>query len=149
MDVRRTIFAPINGFKEFSMFISPAYAQGFGGGDGFSTLVPLVLIFAVFYFLLIRPQQKRAKMHREMLGAIRRGDRIVTGGGILGKVIKVRDNDELDVEIAEGVKIRVQRGGVSGVFSKTGAAGGMAPGAGTPGGGAPGGLLGKLLGGGR
>ena len=131
------------------MFISPAYAQGFGGGDGFSTLVPLVLIFAVFYFLLIRPQQKRAKMHREMLGAIRRGDRIVTGGGILGKVIKVRDNDELDVEIAEGVKIRVQRGGVSGVMSKTGAPGGTAPGAGAPGGGAPGGLLGKLLGGGR
>lgn len=127
------------------MFISPAYAQGLGGGDGFSTLVPLVLIFAVFYFLLIRPQQKRAKMHREMLGNIRRGDKIVTGGGILGKVIKVRDNDELDVEIAEGVKIRVQRGGVSGVMAKPGAPG-AAPG---PGQQQSGGLLGKLLGGGR
>ena len=131
------------------MFISPAYAQGIGGGDGFSTLIPLVLIFAVFYFLLIRPQQKRAKIHREMLGAIRRGDKIVTGGGILGKVMKVRDNDELDVEIAEGVKIRVQRGGVSGVMAKNGASGGGVPGAGAPGGGASGGLLGKLLGGGR
>ena len=128
------------------MFISPAYAQGIGGGDGFSTLVPLVLIFAVFYFLLIRPQQKRAKTHREMLGNIRRGDKIVTGGGILGKVIKVRDNDELDVEIAEGVKIRVQRGGVSGVMAKPGAPGTAAPG---PGQQQSGGLLGKLLGGGR
>ena len=131
------------------MFISPAYAQGFGGGDGFSTLIPLVLIFAVFYFLLIRPQQKRAKMHREMLSAIRRGDRIVTGGGILGKVIKVRDNDELDVEIAEGVKIRAQRGGVSGVMAKPGQAGGGVAGTGQLGGAQPGGLLGKLFGGGR
>ncbi len=128
------------------MFISPAYAQGLGSGDGFSTLVPLVLIFAVFYFLLIRPQQKRAKAHREMLGNIRRGDKIVTGGGILGKVIKVRDNDELDVEIAEGVKIRVQRGGVSGVVAKPGSPGAATPG---PGQQQSGGLLGKLLGGGR
>jgi len=132
------------------MFISPAYAQGLGGGDGFSTIIPLVLIFAVFYFLLIRPQQKRAKQHREMLGAIRRGDRIVTGGGILGKVVKVRENDELDVEVAEGVKVRVQRGGVSGVMAKSGAPGGAAPGAGAPGATQqPSGLLGKLLGGGR
>ena len=128
------------------MFISPAFAQGVGGGDGFTTLIPLVLIFAVFYFLLIRPQQKRAKVHREMLGAIHRGDKIVTGGGIIGKVMKVRDNEELDVEIAEGVKIRVQRGMVSGVMSKTGVPGGGQPqGPGQP----PGGLLGKLFGGGR
>lgn len=128
------------------MFISPAFAQGIGGGDGFTTLIPLVLIFAVFYFLLIRPQQKRAKVHREMLGAIHRGDKIVTGGGIIGKVMKVRDNEELDVEIAEGVKIRVQRGMVSGVIPK---GGGPAVGQPQGQGQQPGGLLGKLFGGGR
>ena len=102
------------------MFVSPAYAQAAGGGDGgFMTLVPLVLIFVVFYFLLIRPQQKRAKQHREMLVNIRRGDKIVTGGGIIGTVSKVVSDDELAVEIAEGIKIRVQRALVSGVVSKT------------------------------
>ncbi|NQV54852.1 MAG: preprotein translocase subunit YajC [Rhodospirillales bacterium] len=129
------------------MFISPAYAQGLGGDGSFTTLIPLVLIFAVFYFLLIRPQQKRAKMHRDMLGAMRRGDKIVMGGGIIGRVTKVRDNDELDVEIAEGVKVRVQRGMVASVLSKPDPA---APGGEqqqpTPG---LGGLLGKFFGGGR
>jgi|SRR3972149_911390 len=107
------------------MFVSPAYAQAAGGGDGgFMTLVPLVLIFVVFYFLLIRPQQKRAKLHREMLLNIRRGDKIVTGGGIIGTVTKVVSDDELAVEIAEGIKIRVQRALVSGVVSKTEPVGG-------------------------
>ncbi len=102
------------------MFVSPAWAQAAGGGDGgFMTLVPLVLIFVVFYFLLIRPQQKRAKQHRDMLTNIRRGDKVVTGGGIIGTVTKVVSDDELAVEIAEGIKIRVQRALVSGVLSKT------------------------------
>jgi len=83
------------------------------------TLLPLILIFVVFYFLLIRPQQKKAKLHRDMLLNIRRGDKIVTGGGIIGTVTRVVSDDELAVEIAEGIKIRVQRGLVSGVLSRT------------------------------
>ena len=102
------------------MFISPAYAQGGGGGFDLVGIMPLVLIFAVFYFLLIRPQQKKAKAHREMLGAITRGDKIITGGGIMGKVTKVVNDNELAVEIAEGIKVKVQRGVVAGVIAKDG-----------------------------
>ena len=104
------------------MFVSPAYAQGaigVPGGGGFEALLPLVLIFAVFYFLLIRPQQKKMKQHRESLDAIRRGDKIVLGGGIMGTVTKIVGDAELLVEIAEGVRVRVQRGLVSAVISKT------------------------------
>ena len=86
------------------MFISPAHAQdgggGFGGFGGFESLLPLVLIFVVFYFLLIRPQQKKAKVHRELLAALRRGDRIVTSGGLIGKITRVLGDNELVVEIA-------------------------------------------------
>lgn len=133
------------------MFISPAFAQGVGGGDGgIASLLPLVLIFAVFYFLLIRPQQKRAKEHREMLSAVRRGDKVVTGGGIMGTVTKVVNDDELAVEIAEGIKIRVQRSLLASVQSKTQPAdasgGGAQPAQAAQGGG---GLLGKLMGGGK
>ena len=102
------------------MFVSPAFAQAGGeGGSGFEALLPLVLIFVVFYFLLIRPQQKKQKQHKEMLGAIRRGDRVVTGGGIVGTVTKVIDDKELAVEITDGVKVRVQRALVASVISKT------------------------------
>jgi preprotein translocase subunit YajC len=102
------------------MFISPAYAQSAGGGaGGFEALLPLVLIFVVFYFLLIRPQQKKVKAHREMLSAIRRGDRVVTGGGIIGTVSKVNNDQEVTMEIAEGVKVRVQRAMISAVLAKT------------------------------
>lgn len=129
------------------MFISPAYAQAAGGGDGgFATLLPLVLIFAVFYFLLIRPQQKKAKQHREMLAAIRRGDKVITGGGILGTVTKVLNENEVAVEIAEGIKVKVQRNMIAGVLSKEGAAAQMAGPAGQQeqsGGGLLGGLFGK------
>lgn len=128
------------------MFISPAYAQG-AGGDGFTTLIPLILIFAVFYFLLIRPQQKKAKTHREMLGAIRRGDKVITGGGIMGTVTKVVNEHEIAVEIAEGIKVKVQRGMVAGVVSKTDPQGGQAAAPGGQQGG--GGLLGGLFGGRR
>jgi preprotein translocase subunit YajC len=83
----------------------------------FIQLAPLILIFVVFYFLLIRPQQKRMKEHREMLAALRRGDRIVTGGGIIGQIVKVGD-DELTVEVTEGVRVRVLRSTVSSVLSK-------------------------------
>jgi preprotein translocase subunit YajC len=101
------------------MFISPAYAQGVGGGGTFEALLPLVLIFAVFYFLLIRPQQKKMKQHKEMLGAMRRGDRVVTGGGIIGTITKVLNDNEVTVEIADGVKVRVQRSLISAVLAKT------------------------------
>lgn len=101
------------------MFISPAYAQGAGGMDGMASFLPLILIFVVFYFLLIRPQQKKQKAHREMLAALHRGDRIVTAGGIVGTITKVSSDTELMVEISEGVKVRVMRGMVSDVMSKT------------------------------
>ncbi len=102
------------------MFVSPAFAQFGGNGDaGIGALLPLVLIFVVFYFLLIRPQQKKQKQHKVMLGAIRRGDRVVTGGGIVGTVTKVIDNDELAVQITDGVKVRVRRALVASVISKT------------------------------
>ena len=101
------------------MFISPAYAQGAGGFGGMESLLPLVLIFVVFYFLLIRPQQKKAKAHREMLGALRRGDRIVTGGGLIGQIIRVVSENELIVEIAKDIKVRVMRSMVSDVIAKT------------------------------
>ncbi len=102
------------------MFISPAYAQA--AADGASTLtslLPLVLIFVVFYLLLIRPQQKKMKQHRTMVAALRRGDRVVTAGGVVGTVSKVVSDTELQVEIAEGVKVRVVRGTISEVLSKT------------------------------
>ncbi len=102
------------------MWISPAYAQvGGGGGDMFSFFVPIILIFVVFWFLLIRPQQQKQKRHQAMLGAIRRNDRVVTGGGIVGTVTKVSaDDNELTVEIADNVRVKVLRGTISEVLSK-------------------------------
>ncbi len=105
------------------MFVSPAFAQAAGaqpdpaGGIGF--MVTMALIFVIFYFLLIRPQNKKMKAHQEMLGAIRRGDMVVTGGGIIGKVTKVVNDNEVTVEIADNVKVRVQRSLISSVLSKT------------------------------
>lgn len=105
------------------MLISPAYAQAAapagGGGDLFAQLMPLLLIFVVFYFLLIRPQQKKMKVHKEMLGALRRGDKVVTGGGIIGTITKVKSDNEVQVEIADGVKVLVARETISTVMAKT------------------------------
>ncbi|TBN41857.1 preprotein translocase subunit YajC [Paracoccus subflavus] len=104
------------------MFVTPAYAQATaaapGAGAAFAQFIPLILIFAIMYFLMIRPQQKRAKQHREMVAALKKGDQIVTQGGIIGKVASVRD-DELEVEIANGVRVRVVRGTVAQVVSRT------------------------------
>jgi preprotein translocase subunit YajC len=101
------------------MWISPAYAQAAGGGDaGLVSLLPLVLIFVVFYFLLIRPQQKKMKAHKAMIEAVRRGDRVVTGGGLIGTVTKVLSETELQVEVADGVRVRVVRGTLQDVLSK-------------------------------
>lgn len=102
------------------MFISPAYAQaGAPGGFDLGVFVPLILIFVVFYFLLIRPQQKKVKQHREMVAALRRNDRIVTAGGLIGTIAKVVDENELLVELAEGVRVRVVRSTVAEVLSKS------------------------------
>ena len=89
------------------------------GGSAFAQLLPLILIFLIMYFLLIRPQQKKVKEHQAMVAALRRGDQIVTQGGIIGKVTKVKDDGEIEVELAEGVKVRVVRSTVAQVVSKT------------------------------
>ena len=101
------------------MLISPAYAQGMGlGGDNMLvSLLPFILIFVIMYFLILRPQQKRVKMHQEMVKNLRRGDTVVTSGGLIGKVAKV-DDSEIQVELAEGVRVRVVRGSISEVRAK-------------------------------
>ncbi|TCZ66703.1 preprotein translocase subunit YajC [Roseicella aquatilis] len=106
------------------MLISPAYAQdAAGGGLALITqLAPLLLIFAVFYFLLIRPQQKKQKEHRELLSKLKRGDRVLTAGGILGKVTQVKDGvDEIEVEIAPNVRVSVLRQTIGDVLKPVGA----------------------------
>ena len=109
------------------MFITPAFAQTAGSAAGvgglFSSLVPFVLIFGIMWFLLIRPQQKKMKDHRAMVDALRRGDQIVTAGGLIGKVVKVKEDGEVEVEIADGVKVRVVRSTITTVLSKTEPAG--------------------------
>jgi preprotein translocase subunit YajC len=102
------------------MFISPAYAQAFGdSANQLVQIAPFVLILVVFYFFLIRPQQQKAKDHKTMLGALRRGDRVVTGGGIIGTIAKVVSDDEVLVEIADGLRVRVVRSTITGVTAKT------------------------------
>lgn len=101
------------------MFVTPAYAQAAAGGAGaFAQFVPLVLIFVIMYFLMIRPQQKRMKDHRAMVSALRKGDMVVTAGGLLGKVVGVQD-DEIEVEISQGVRVRVVRSTITQVVNKT------------------------------
>jgi len=102
------------------MLISPAYAQGTGLFDQSALIqfLPLVLIFVVFYFLLIRPQQKKQKDQRTMLDALRRGDRVVTGGGILGTVSKVVSPEEVEIDIAPGVRVKVLRSTIASVLAK-------------------------------
>lgn len=102
------------------MFVTPAYAQAAGGAAGaFTSFIPLILIFAIMYFLLIRPQQKKMKEHQNMVANVRRGDQIVTQGGIIGKVSKVKDDNEVEVEIAENVKVRIVKATITQVLSKT------------------------------
>ena len=106
------------------MFATPAFAQAAAGGAGAAgsliSFVPIILIFAIMYFLMIRPQQKKVKEHRAMVDALRRGDQIVTAGGLIGKVTKVDDQkNEVEVELAPNVKVRVVRSTISTVVSKT------------------------------
>lgn len=129
----------------FDWLISPAYAQsagGTGGGDLFSSFLPIILIMVVFYFLLIRPQQKKVKDHKAMCEAVKRGDQILSQGGILGKVTKVVSDTEVEVEIAEGVKVKMLKQSVADVLNKTGSSQSAAQQGG-------GGLLGSLFGGGK
>jgi preprotein translocase subunit YajC len=103
------------------MFITPAFAQsGLFGGDS-SILVqfmPLVLIIVIMYFLILRPQQQKVKQHQAMVKALRRGDTVVTSGGLVAKVTKVVDDDQIEVEIADGVRVRQMRAMVSDVRAK-------------------------------
>ena len=103
------------------MFISQAWAQAAAGGgsaDFIMQLFPLVLIFVVFYFLLIRPQQAKVKAQREMLSGVKRGDRVVTGGGIIGLVTKVIGDNELQVELAYGVRVRIIKATITDIITR-------------------------------
>lgn len=106
------------------MFATPAYAQAAGAAAGTgnifqSFLVPMVLMVVIFYFFLIRPQQKRVKEHAQMVQNLRRGDKVVTAGGLLAKVTKVGEGDEIEVEIADNVKVKVIRSTITSLVSKT------------------------------
>ena len=102
------------------MFVTPAYAQAAGiSGGAITQIVPFILIFAIMYFLLIRPQQKKQKQHQAMIAGLRRGDQVVTQGGIVAKVTKVLDNGHLEVEISSGVKVKIIQATVAHVLNKT------------------------------
>ncbi|HEY1719636.1 MAG TPA: preprotein translocase subunit YajC [Magnetospirillaceae bacterium] len=105
------------------MLISEAWAQSAGGAaggmGGLEQFLPLVLIFVVFYFFMIRPQQQKAKKHKELIKNLRRGDRVLSNGGIFGTVAKVINDAEVQVEISEGVRVRMLRSSVSEVLAKT------------------------------
>jgi preprotein translocase subunit YajC len=105
------------------MFISPAYAQaateGSAANAAFSTIFPFVIVFVIFYFLLIRPQQQARKKHMEMIAAVKKGDTVVTSGGIVGKVTKVLDDAEIKVEIADKVEVKVLKSSLTNIVDTT------------------------------
>jgi preprotein translocase subunit YajC len=105
------------------MFITPAFAQGnpfsFSGDSSlFIQMAPFVLIFVIMYFLILRPQQKRVKEHSELVKNLRRGDTVITSGGLVGKVTKVPDDEQIEIEIADGVRVRQVRSMITGVRAK-------------------------------
>ena len=104
------------------MLVTPAYAQAAaspaGGAAAFAQFIPLLLVFAIMYFLILRPQQKKMSQHRAMVAALKKGDQVITQGGLIGKVVGVRD-DELDVELAQGVRVRVVRSSIAQVVNRT------------------------------
>jgi preprotein translocase subunit YajC len=107
------------------MLITPAYAQFgniFGGAGGSGNMIvqfmPLILIIVIMYFLILRPQQRKVKLHQDMIKAVRRGDTVVTNGGLVGKVTKVVDDDQIEVEISDGVRVRQVRSMVTDVRAK-------------------------------
>ena len=105
------------------MFVTPAFAQtagaGAGAGSAVAQFLPLVLIFVIMYFLMIRPQQKKMKDLRAMVDGLRRGDQVLTAGGIIGKVTKVNEDGTLEVEIADAVKVKVMKHTITQVLNKT------------------------------
>ena len=105
------------------MFITQVYADAptvsHGGGFDIMSLLPLALIFVVFYFLILHPQQKKMKQHQQMLSGLRRGDKVVTSGGIIGTISKLTSDREVQVEIAEEVRVRIMRSTITEVLSKT------------------------------
>ena len=131
------------------MWISPAFAEAANTGSsssGFLTgILPLVLIFVVFWFLLIRPQQKRMKEHRELISRVKKGDEVVTAGGVIGKVTKAQDGSPIvEVEIADNVRVQVARAQIAGLWNPMQAAGPGGQPANDPG---RGGILKRLFGG--
>ena len=105
------------------MFSTPAFAQGIFGGAGgegnmLMSLLPFALIFVIMYFLILRPQQKRVKQHQALIKAVRRGDTVITNGGLIGKVTKVIDDEQIEVEIGDGVRIRQVRSMITDVRAK-------------------------------
>jgi preprotein translocase subunit YajC len=103
------------------MLISPAFAQAaspLGGDNMLMSLLPFILIFVIMYFLILRPQQKRAKQHQEMVRNVRRGDTVVTSGGLIGKVTKVIDDEQIEVELADEIRVRQMRSMVADVRAK-------------------------------
>jgi len=99
-----------------NFFISDAMAAE-AQGDPLTSFLPLIVIFVIFYFLLIRPQSKKAKQHKQMVGALAKGDEVVTNGGLLGKIAKVGDNF-IEIEVADGVNLKVQRQAVASLMPK-------------------------------
>jgi preprotein translocase subunit YajC len=107
--------------SETVMLVTPAFAQAaspFGGDNMLVSLLPFILIFVIMYFLILRPQQKRQKQHQEMVKNVRRGDTVVTSGGLVGKVTKVIDDDQVEVELAEDVRVRQMRSMLADVRAK-------------------------------
>jgi preprotein translocase subunit YajC len=104
------------------MFITPAFAQGtssaFGDGGLVTSLLPFVLIFVIMYFLILRPQQKRVKTHQEMVKNVRRGDTVITNGGLVGRVTKVIDDAEIEIELSDEVRVRQMRSMIADVRAK-------------------------------
>jgi len=103
------------------MFVTPAFAQAgaaAGGADMLVQFLPFILIFVIMYFLIIRPQRLKAKRHQEMIANVRRGDTIVTSGGLIGKVAKVVDEGEIQLDLADNVRVRLARGMIAEVRSK-------------------------------
>jgi preprotein translocase subunit YajC len=100
-----------------NFFISDAHAAGEAGGDPLTSFLPLIIIFVVFYFLLIRPQTKKAKQHKELVESLAKGDEVVTNGGLLGRIVKVSDNF-VDVELADNLVVKLQRQAVGSVMPK-------------------------------
>ncbi len=103
------------------MFITPAFAQGtsaFGDGSLVTSLLPFVLIFVIMYFLILRPQQKRVKTHQEMVKNVRRGDTVITNGGLVGRVTKVIDDAEIEIELSDEVRVRQMRSMIADVRAK-------------------------------